>query len=381
MFQELFVQAKSRIALSPAVRKRRQSLPARTLIPTLSATSIVASLSRTVTKDNAQNSINQQQNVNAGQSFLNSNGQPSSSLQGPSTVSTLPAGKGSVTTTAPTISGTNGSVIQNVLLSGMNNNLGVDTLDSSLRSAVLSASDFSVIISALKQNIGATIVSNPRLLVASGENALIHVGENVPYAANSTTQQGSGGNSTQSTVAMIKVGVQLEVTPVVNSENSVTLKIKPEISSVSSTVLIDGNPVPVVTTRDVTTLFNVESGRTVCIGGLVTDNNQTTETKIPLLGDIPIIGKYLFSHSHADRAKSEVIIFVTVTTIKAERIKTLDGYPTTSRLIHKFTHNEELEALEEQRVREEEAKHLEQLKKTQNQPATNAVKGRASLFD
>jgi len=153
------------------------------------------------------------------------------------------------------------------------------------RAAVLSADDFSVVLSALKQNSGTTIVSNPRLLVASGQKATIHVGEDRPYAKKSTTQQGTGGNSTQSEIDQIKTGVQLDVTPTVNMASNITLKIQPRLSRVSGTVTIDGNDVPILTTRDVDSEFNVDSGRTVAIGGLTSASDQQRVSKIPLLGD------------------------------------------------------------------------------------------------
>jgi type II secretory pathway component GspD/PulD (secretin) len=200
-------------------------------------------------------------------------------------------------------------------------------LANDVRTAMLSASDFKVVLSALKQNIGVAIISNPRLLVASGQEATIHVGEDRPYAKKATTQQGTGGTSTQSEIDQIKTGVQLTVTPTVNQCSNVTLRIKPRLSRVTGTVTIDGNDVPVLTTRDVDSEFNVDSGRTVAIGGLTTASDQQRVSKIPLLGDIPILGKYLFSHTHTDKVQDEVIIFVSVSVARAEKIRTTRASP------------------------------------------------------
>ncbi|TAN38156.1 MAG: hypothetical protein EPN23_03055 [Verrucomicrobia bacterium] len=371
---------------------------------TLSATNLAASLTRSQNTLSSRLAMQAQsdQRVHADgvNKFYDVNGQVTPVPQGPQTFNGSPtytisqssAGSGgggsgggqssaqqALTPGTFAQSGASGQGIADTMATAKTTLLGTSegsTLaGSSMLTAVLSASDFAATISALKQTIGATVVSNPRLLVASGQQATIHVGENSPYAQKSTTQQGTGGNSTQSEIGMIKTGVQLLVTPTVNSANNVTLRIKPELSSISGTVTIDGNPVPIITTRDVDTEFNVESGRTVAIGGLVSDNNQENVSKIPLLGDIPIIGKYLFSHSHTDRKKSEVIIFVSVTIVKAEKIKDSDGVPSGSKLLHKFTTNEKLEQIEDQRQRAEEEKAV---KKVEDK---TTKKQRASLFN
>jgi type II secretory pathway component GspD/PulD (secretin) len=374
---------------------------------TLSATNLAASLTRS--KDNmsarmaAQANSDQRVHGDGVNKFYDNNGQPSTSVQGPLSFGGSPSysvkassggsGGGSgahqppeMEITAGTVnsSGGSGRVIQDTIQTAQANVLGLHessaVVGSEVLTAVLSASDFAMTLSALKQNIGATVVSNPRLLVASGEKATIHVGKNEPYAQKSTAQSGSGGSSTQSEIGMIKTGVQLLVTPTVNSESNVTLRIRPELSNKSGTVVIDGNPVPIITTRDVETEFNVDSGRTVAIGGLVSDDNQERVSKIPLLGDIPIIGKYLFSHTHTDRMKSEIIVFVSVSVVKAEKIKDNEGIPSTGKLIHRFVTTEKVEMLEDQRQREAEEKALKaaQAKKVDSK---TGKKRRASLFE
>jgi type II secretory pathway component GspD/PulD (secretin) len=243
------------------------------------------------------------------------------------------------------------------------------------RAAVLSADAFSVVLSALKQNIGATIVSNPRLLVASGQKATIHVGEDRPYARKSTTQQGTGGNSTQSEIDQIKTGVELNVTPTVNMASNITLKIVPRLSRVTGTVTIDGNEVPILTTRDVDSEFNVDSGRTVAIGGLTTAADREKVSKIPLLGDIPILGKYLFSHTHTEKVQDEVIIFVSVGVVRAESIKESEGIPSTGQLIHRYQLKAKAEEIEAKKALEAEAKQLQEVQQKKDNP------GRRALFE
>lgn len=243
------------------------------------------------------------------------------------------------------------------------------------RAAVLTADDFTVVLSALKQNIGATIVSNPRLLVASGQKATIHVGEDRPYAKKATTQQGQGGSSTQSEIDTIKTGVELSVTPTVNMSSNITLKILPRLSRVTGTVKIDGNDVPVLTTRDVDSEFNVDSGRTVAIGGLTTASDHEQVSKIPLLGDIPLIGKYLFSHTHTQKMQDEVIIFVSVGVVRAENIKDNEGIPTGGQLIHRYQLKEKADEIEMKKALEAEKKRVNEVQKKKDNP------GRRALFE
>jgi len=300
--------------------------------------------------------------------------------EGPTTIPTAPISSSSkVSPVSGTVSGTAGRSVVDTLTQGKTVDLAVQDASSlianDVRTAVLSASDFTVVLSALKQNIGVAIISNPRLLVASGQEATIHVGEDRPYAKKSTTQQGTGGSSTQSEIDQIKTGVQLTVTPTVNQTSNVTLRIKPRLSRVTGSVTIDGNDVPILTTRDVDSEFNVDSGRTVAIGGLTTASDQQKVSKIPLLGDIPILGKYLFSHTHTDKIQDEVIIFVSVSVARAEKIADNEGIPSGGLLIHRYQLKEKVDAAEAQQALEAEKKRLDDAAKKAATP------GRRALFE
>ena len=300
--------------------------------------------------------------------------------EGPTTIPTAPISSSSkVSPVSGTVSGTAGRSVVDTLTQGKTVDLAVQDASSlianDVRTAVLSASDFTVVLSALKQNIGVAIISNPRLLVASGQEATIHVGEDRPYAKKSTTQQGTGGSSTQSEIDQIKTGVQLTVTPTVNQTSNVTLRIKPRLSRVTGSVTIDGNDVPILTTRDVDSEFNVDSGRTVAIGGLTTASDQKKVSKLPLLGDIPILGKYLFSHEHTDKIQDEVIIFVSVSVARAEKIADNEGIPSGGLLIHRYQLKEKVDAAEAQQALEAEKKRLDDAAKKAATP------GRRALFE
>jgi type IV pilus assembly protein PilQ len=206
------------------------------------------------------------------------------------------------------------------------------------RAAILSAADFQLTLSALKQETGVSVVSNPRIIVASGETAKIHVGRKDPnYVTRNEPGSAAGTVITRrelsETLPFIETGVRVSVQPTVNTESNITLRMIPELSR----VLTGGKEgdIPPIITRTITTEFNLDSGKTVAIGGLTSSDDREVVNKIPLLGDIPLIGKYLFRHTKTERKQDEVIIFVTVGLAGAEAMYTTIGIPSEGRLIHR----------------------------------------------
>lgn len=206
------------------------------------------------------------------------------------------------------------------------------------RAAILSAAEFQLTLSALKQETGVSVVSNPRIIVASGETAEIHVGRKDP---NYVTRQEPGSaagtvvtrRELSENLPFIATGVRVIVQPTVNTESNITLRMVPELSRVL-TPTREGD-IPPIITRTITTEFNLDSGKTVAIGGLISTDDRETVNKVPLLGDIPIVGKYLFRHTSTGRKQDEVIIFVTVGLAAAEQMYTTIGIPSEGRLIHR----------------------------------------------
>ena len=209
---------------------------------------------------------------------------------------------------------------------------------SDVRTAVFTADEFALTLSALKQNAGVQVVSNPKILVASGETASIHVGVREPNVR--AVPQGDSGDryayELDTTNPFIDIGVKVDVTPVVNTESNIAVRITPELSqSLAPLQFAGGLTFPRIQSRRVVTDFSLESGRTVAIGGLIQTGDQEQVKKVPLLGDIPLIGKYLFRHTHTEKMQDEVIIFVTVSMAKADEIREESGIPVEGRLIHK----------------------------------------------
>lgn len=215
-----------------------------------------------------------------------------------------------------------------------------------IRSAVLSASEFAVTLSALQQLDGVRIVSNPKMLVANGQTARIHVGRSEP----NIRAIPQGENATTFAYVLdgyIETGVKLEVTPTISTDRNITVAIIPELSSIfgQKSVGEAGTSFPILDIRTIDTEFAVESGKTVAIGGLTRGRDSEVVRKIPLLGDLPIIGKYLFRHTRTENVQEEVMIFVSVDSVESDGLRDQDrqGIPEHGRLIHTWLDHQRLE--------------------------------------
>ncbi len=211
-----------------------------------------------------------------------------------------------------------------------------------IRTAVLSADDFAIILSALKQMNGVSIVSNPKIVVANEETATIHIGENEPNIKGTVTA-GQQGQANTTTYALdedrpyFEFGISVDVTPTINNDSNITVRINPRLSRfVRDKIAPDNNTFPVESTKTIKTVFSLESGKTAAIGGLTETDEREITKKIPLLGDIPLIGKYLFSHTHKQSSQSETIIFVTVAMANPTQIQREEGLPENSKLVHQI---------------------------------------------
>lgn len=210
------------------------------------------------------------------------------------------------------------------------------------RSAVLSATDFALTLSALQQLDGVRMVSNPKMLVASGETANIHVGRNEPNIR--AVPQGENATTFAYVLdGFIEIGVKLQVTPVVSTERNITVRIIPELSRLigEKSVGEAGTSFPITQTRRIETEFALLAGKTVAIGGLTQGEDREVVRKVPLLGDLPLVGRYLFRHTRTERFQDEVIIFVSVDMAHTEELNDRDGIPQHGDLIHRWMQQEE----------------------------------------
>ena len=176
------------------------------------------------------------------------------------------------------------------------------------------AGDYSVILKALQEFGETRNLSSPSIMVTNGQEAKIHVGTSQAYVT-TTIATGSTTSSTAAQVTFMDVGVELTVTPLINDDGYVTMKIKPEVSSVDSTltykIAVDvDNTVPIVARTIAETNVMVKDGTTIIIGGLRKDEKIKTVDKMPFLGDIPFLGA-AFRKTHDAIEKDEIVVFIT----------------------------------------------------------------------
>jgi general secretion pathway protein D len=151
------------------------------------------------------------------------------------------------------------------------------------------------------------VISNPTLVVRDGIAASIQVGNDIPTVG-ATTFTDDLQSQTQS-VEYRKTGVQLNVTPTINAQGLVVLQIDQTISNTSPTgPSVAGNPS--IFERSIKTEVIAQSGQTVLLGGLISENNSSGDSKVPLLGDVPILGNLFKSESESSE-KTELVIFIT----------------------------------------------------------------------
>ncbi len=170
---------------------------------------------------------------------------------------------------------------------------------------------------ALEQNGAIRTLANPTLVARSGEKASFLAGGEfpVPIAQSSAVSASASGSvlvgSGSVTIEWKEYGVRVEFTPTVLDDNTVALKVAPEVSSLdwSTPVELSGFNVPVINTRKTSTSVDVRSGEHLVIGGLKQTDKIRTVKKVPLLGDIPLLG-LLFKSTVTETAERELVVIV-----------------------------------------------------------------------
>ncbi|MFQ5680778.1 MAG: secretin N-terminal domain-containing protein [Candidatus Omnitrophota bacterium] len=175
----------------------------------------------------------------------------------------------------------------------------------------LSTSNFSAVLELL-QTVGETkILSNPHITTEEGKEATIKVITRQPYRED-TTVTSQGGTVTQTiNYVFVEVGVMLNVTPTINEDGYISMVIKPEVSSITSWYpdSATSTRVPVIETANAEATVTVADGTSVIIAGMIKDSKTKSINKLPLLGDIPFLGK-IFSNVSDVLQRTETIVFL-----------------------------------------------------------------------
>jgi len=189
-------------------------------------------------------------------------------------------------------------------------------------------SDIAVVLRALQEKGFGKILAEPNLIVRSGEIGKFHVGQRIPIQ----TVTGTGANATVS-ITYEEVGVRLHFAPEVLETGAIRLKVDPaEVSSVSDFVRFQGIVAPEIDTRTVSTSVDLREGESLILAGLLSEEMKKNIQKIPILGDIPILGA-LFRSTSEDLRELELAFFITPRLVKpiAPGVKTplpTDNRPT-----------------------------------------------------
>ncbi len=171
-----------------------------------------------------------------------------------------------------------------------------------------------VLVHALGTSNKFEVISRPVVYTVNNKKAVISSGQQVPVPESSLTSAVSSNTTTDSssiasTIDYKDVVLKLEVIPLINSENEVTLTIAQQNDNVQEYVQISNNSVPVVGTQELRTTVTVPNRNTVVLGGLITDQETRVQTGIPFLKDVPGLG-YLFSTTKKDVTRRELIVMI-----------------------------------------------------------------------
>lgn len=167
-----------------------------------------------------------------------------------------------------------------------------------------------------KQDVDAKTLANPKIRVLNSKSAKIHIGDRVPLRS-STIQDATG--QTRTTFEYTDIGIRLQVEPRIHFDNSVTVKMNLEVSSLGQNLGTPSEPTFSIGTRNAETIMLLRDGETAVLGGLIRDEDRDNVVKIPGLGDIPILGA-LFRTTDNSSARTDVLLTITPKIIRATDI-------------------------------------------------------------
>ena len=159
------------------------------------------------------------------------------------------------------------------------------------------------------ENNDASILMDSKITTTNNREASLHIGDVIPYTIQSYNLGGSGGGGANQQIEKENVGVLLTMTPHVNEDNQVTLQLEPEVSNIVA-FIGPNKDMPQTRVRKTSTTVRVKDGQTVFLAGLLDEEKSNVIDKLPILGDIPLVGT-LFRHKSERMTKKNLIIEVT----------------------------------------------------------------------
>ncbi|MBN57879.1 type II secretion system secretin GspD [Thalassolituus sp. UBA3500] len=171
--------------------------------------------------------------------------------------------------------------------------------------------DFGVIIQALKSNSSTNLLSTPSIMTLDNQEAEIVVGQNVPFVTGQTAS--STNTNPFTTIDRQDVGVTLKVIPHIHDGEAIRLEVEATAESVSNTT-VAGSADLITNKRSIKTMILSDDGETIVLGGLIRDDVREVVSKVPLLGDIPLLG-WLFRSKSVNQVKSNLMVFLRPTIV------------------------------------------------------------------
>ena len=169
--------------------------------------------------------------------------------------------------------------------------------------------DWGAIIQAAATDTNTNIISTPSITTMDNQEASMIVGQEIPILTGSAA--GSNNSNPFSTVDRQEVGTKLKVTPQINDGSAILLTIEQEVSSISGSTSVD----IITNKREFTTTVLADDGGMVILGGLIDEDVQESVSKVPVLGDIPILG-HLFKSSSTTKRKRNLMVFIRATIVR-----------------------------------------------------------------
>ena len=165
-----------------------------------------------------------------------------------------------------------------------------------------------LIVQAVKNDSKARLMSRPRITTMDNKEAVLEATDRIYWKGNTTYY--SNSDYTSENIQNEDIGIKLTVTPRINKTGFITLTVEQEIQTNEGYTEINGSQYPQLTTRKMGADVQVLSGETVVLGGLAQNSVTKSTTKVPLLGDIPLLG-WLFRHETDEKVRNEIIVFLT----------------------------------------------------------------------
>jgi type IV pilus assembly protein PilQ len=237
-----------------------------------------------------------------------------------SSLKAFSAKQGSITAEAQHVENIDTATGKITYASGAIGDQWTDTLHSlftapQLVKSTFSTSEFGAVLSFFESQNNVRLVSNPTVVTLNNVEAAINIGTEYPIPSYSYNQE--RGNFEISGFVYKPIGINLKVTPQVNNAGYIKMNILPEVSSTTSSVDFggaSGAKIPIISARKVSTQISLKNGHTLGIGGLIENQQTKGNTKVPFIGEIPVLGS-LFKSKSTALVTRNLVIFITAKTL------------------------------------------------------------------